>query len=281
MPETYVVTKVKFAGEKDNPHGGKLFKFYVSLHGQGTQPGSDTDFVHDVYWQRKSRELNEGEEVYGHIEQGEYGPRFKTDQRPGNFQAPKYERAPDNSDRSRRIERQHSQEMAIRTLALFADEENFGEDSQREGGPPFKDLLKEWTDWFAKDLDVDVGGGKSLESTAHPAADVSAEEASPPQKRKLTTLFNKAGLAKDAQRAIVLYRCRQIKATKDGASRLIQDLVDGATAEALLAEIADASSKGDEVAIEASKLIPSDVPWEDDGSLPPAPAEKDESDVPF
>jgi hypothetical protein len=62
-----------------------------------------------------------------------------------------------NDDRSNRIERQHSQEMALRALALLREEPNFGEDPQEEGGPTFQQLLKLWTDYFQKDIGATGG----------------------------------------------------------------------------------------------------------------------------
>ena len=79
MGATYTVTRVKAGGEKDNPHGGKLYKFYVGL-------ANETEDHPDVYWQRKSDSLQVGETVYGTVSKGDYGWRFKTEQRPTGSQ---------------------------------------------------------------------------------------------------------------------------------------------------------------------------------------------------
>lgn len=103
-------------------------------------------------------------------------------------------------------------------------------------------------------------------------------EASPAQKRKLTELFNKAQLAREAQKAIVLFRCRSEKATKDGASQLISDLIEGATAESLLAEISDGRRAGNPLAARAAALIPTDVP---NAEPPPEPEPPNGDNIPF
>jgi hypothetical protein len=90
-------------------------------------------------------------------------------------------------------------------------------------------------------------------------------EATTAQKRKLTELFNKAGFAKDAQKAVVLWRCKSEKATKSGASQLIEDLIEGATLEQLLAEVWDAKRAGNPLGIRAAELIPSDTPADTEG----------------
>jgi hypothetical protein len=299
MPADFEILAVKDGGLVDNPKGpGQLQRQYVSVK---APDGTETS---DVYLRRKPENAaTVGSIVFGELEKNDQGWRLFPKQRDGagNFKAPKYEREGDpQAERSRRIERQHSQDMAIRALALYP------------GGVPIPDSqrrtkIKEWTDWFAQDLDADVGGGSAgvsdeatVRSTGTAAADVSAdpgntgtgprlgravlddtpEEASPAQKGKLTQMFHAAGLSRDAMKAIVLYRCRSERATKEGASQLITDLTEGATHDQLLAEIYDAKRAGDPLATRAAALIPSETPWEDDGSLPPAEV-KDDEQVPF
>jgi hypothetical protein len=316
MPETFQILAVRNAGEKDNPHGGKLVKWYVKLD-------TPTTGGEEVYVQKKpGNDLSEGMEISGRLEKGEYGWRLFPDaQQGGNFKTPTHLLAthpltpggPDpQAERSRRIERQHSQDMSLRLLALMldVDRDRFVKQMDEDGG--LWSMVERWTDRFAQDLDTDVGGGPNpagasdaaqdirkgdgatLGQSPHPAADVSAEssageqrpesnpavqrqseagiepaaEASPAQKSKLTQLFHAAGLNRDAMKAVVLYRCGQEKATKQGASQLIQDLMDGATHDALLAEVWDAKRAGNPLGARAAALIPSDAPWDDDGSLP-------------
>jgi hypothetical protein len=69
----HTVTFAKNAGTKPNPHGGELVKFYCTF------TAGDQEFK-DVYWQRKSDQDPTGQTVYGHIEAGQFGLRFFTDQ---------------------------------------------------------------------------------------------------------------------------------------------------------------------------------------------------------
>lgn len=77
MAAEYFVVDAKNAGERDNPHGGKLTKWYLTLRNEG---GIEKG---DVYAQTKPGNLFErGQSVYGRVEQGQYGPRFFREQRP-------------------------------------------------------------------------------------------------------------------------------------------------------------------------------------------------------
>jgi hypothetical protein len=80
--KTYTVQDARNAGEKDNPHGGKLVKWYLDLE-ELREDGSP--FLNrDVYTQKKpGNDLVAGQTIYGRIEQGEYGPRFYSEQDPG------------------------------------------------------------------------------------------------------------------------------------------------------------------------------------------------------
>ena len=120
------VTRANNAGQKPNPHGGTLDKWYVGLKNLDGRKDCD-----DAYWQRKSpSEVSVGDKVYGKLEKGEFGFRFYLEKEPdggGGFEAkagssgkkgnwqPEAERDP---ERAARILRQHSQEMAIRALNL-------------------------------------------------------------------------------------------------------------------------------------------------------------------
>lgn len=79
-------------------------------------------------------------------------------------------------ERQAAIQRQHSQEMAIRALTLAPPDAPF----RRKDALEVRALIKDWTDWF----DADVGGapagrsgsaqGEGGASAPAPAADVSA-----------------------------------------------------------------------------------------------------------
>lgn len=106
----HTVKFAKNAGTKPNPHGGELHKFYCTF------TAGDAEHK-DVYWQRKSGDDPTGQTVNGHIEQGQFGLRFFTDQQPrgggggggGNRNDPSVQRS---------IAMQHSQSVAIEYATL-------------------------------------------------------------------------------------------------------------------------------------------------------------------
>jgi hypothetical protein len=168
MSGFYEVIAARNAGNKPNPHGGELTKWYVTLRNEAGQEMSR------VYWQRKvGNEVNVGDRVYGSVTKGDYGPRFKMEQvpdgvsltpptpsagpqaggdtgvtpNPGNTPPKAADGGRDFQDeRQRRIERQHSQEMAIR---LFAAAEPIADGRTAKTHLP---VIKALTDWFANDL---------------------------------------------------------------------------------------------------------------------------------
>lgn len=311
MSATYTVVQARYNGEKPGRYGDTLYRWYAVLKDEQGQLHGSLEGKNGIFIQRKSSDLEEGTELYGHIETGEYGPRFKSDPRPDNgqasFKGTTYTKEPEagqsqpqmtkddywrrkeerDQESQARMGRAHAQEMALRWAAIVTD------------GPTSVNLetVFGWADLFHDDvqrfpLDADVGGATRLQSkdeqvsgqpVGERTADVSAEEAAPSQKAKATQLLNKAGISKEAQQAIVLFRCRKLPATAGPLAQLIRDLYGGATHDTLMAELWDAKNAGDEVAAEAVKMIPEEVPWKDDGSLPPAKAEveKDDDDVPF
>lgn len=140
-----------------------------------------------VYTTRKSQSQAPqiGDTIYGHLEYGKTQAgkdkiklvKDQEDQpRRLNGQSGLKQSGPADFDpRSLRIERQHSQEMALRTIAIFGPDGTEG-----TSGPT--DQIKEWTDYFMEDLDAyeaarrGVGGGGSPNAAASPrAADDSAE----------------------------------------------------------------------------------------------------------
>jgi hypothetical protein len=115
-----------------------------------------------------------GDVIQGKVERGDYGPRFKWEKVPDDAVNP-FPPGPQASkpslsagvpppgptqaaaapgpldERSRRIERQHSQEMALRALTLG----HVATDGKAIGGRDhFRSLIREWTDWFVADLDA-------------------------------------------------------------------------------------------------------------------------------
>jgi hypothetical protein len=173
----FTVKAARNRGTKDNPHGGTLVKWYVDLLDEQGQPVKDaTGKPADAYWQRKEgSEVNPGDKVYGEISQGDHGLRFKLKPAPdsgggastgtaGSKQwQPESKRDP---ERSARITRQHSQEMAVRVLAAMGSFE--GKDATR-----IHELLNQWTNFF--DADVDKAGKAASQGAGANASSSSRE----------------------------------------------------------------------------------------------------------
>jgi hypothetical protein len=141
-----------------------LTKFYVDFVGEdGTE-------VPDVYWRRKAGNQPDIQKpVYGTMTQGNYGPMFKMEQRDGgSYQSPVHQgsdripapgaaaaaqSAAAYDDRQRRIERQHSQEMALRLIDASGYLEDLDLTDKALVGTILNETVKPLTDWFAKDLE--------------------------------------------------------------------------------------------------------------------------------
>jgi hypothetical protein len=133
----FTVKDARNRGNIPNPHGGELTRWYVDfLDANGEPVKNEKGEAKDCYWQRKPEyEVKADDTVYGTISEGQYGLRFKKEQKPdgapssgseartgtgggqGKNWQPESERDP---ERSARILRQHSQEMALRFLSWAA-----------------------------------------------------------------------------------------------------------------------------------------------------------------
>lgn len=142
MGGDYLIKEVRYRGESDSGFS----RFYLDLEDPAGNP------ISDAYLQQKpeTKHPEPGGTLYGNVEEGEYGPRFRKEQRQGNFRgggqrssssgsaSSPLRKSPDDLDR--RIVRQHSQEMALRFLTL-----------QGVGSPPSLEDLKPVIDWFDAD----------------------------------------------------------------------------------------------------------------------------------
>ena len=166
MTATYVAKAVRPGKTSENPHGGTLQAFYVDFE------KLDGTIEEGVYWRRKEGNTpNVGETYEGEITQGDYGPRFKQSKQ-GGFSSttssgsqnhsqkkwqPEAERDP---ERSARILRQHSQEMALRMLSLDAVQTS-REDFQFN----FEDVRK-LADQFDKDVNEAGQAARSAQGSS-------------------------------------------------------------------------------------------------------------------
>lgn len=142
--QEWKVLSVRSGKTVDNPKGpGSLTALYIDF--EGVEDGwASPD---GVYWRRKTgNEPNMGDSFWGTISVGEYGYRFDwdntkavgTSQQPSQ---PKFKQAagqPQGGEsqdaRQRSIVRQHSEEMALRFLAI-AQQEDQGVSGEMKGTP--------------------------------------------------------------------------------------------------------------------------------------------------
>lgn len=201
MSAEYTVTRAKNAGEKDNPHGGKLVKWYVDLDGPEGE-------VKDCYWQRKpGSEVSVGDKIFGTVSQGDYGPRFKMEQQDGggfkgggggsrNASKDAYWEAKEQRDIEgiARMGRAHAQEMALRVLAI----ENPSQVN--------KDEIRGWIDWFQQDVDA---AATPAQTASAPPSQAPTDDrkgfTSDKQKRFMQSLLEKAGGSPETVGTILTY----------------------------------------------------------------------------
>jgi len=174
------ITRANNAGQKPNPHGGQLDKWYVGLKNLDGRKDCD-----DAYWQRKSpSEVSVGDKVYGKLEKGEFGFRFYLEKEPdgGSFEAktgssgkgnwqPEAERDP---ERAARILRQHSQGLAVQARLESGDPITIS------GGQLHPDLVA-LTDAFDQDV-IQAGQAATSAQGSLPSqagASSSSQSASP------------------------------------------------------------------------------------------------------
>lgn len=208
LPQTaeFTIKGARNAGTKPNPHGGTFDKWYVDLLDPEGKPVRDAEGKTDgAYWQRKSpSEVTEGDVVYGTVSEGEYGLRFKMEKRPddapagsqggGSFNA----RPGKSADQQASIVRQHSQESALRYLAIT------GLDIDPENRMvALEQIVRPIIDWFVEDANNASKSASGAEGTNGTDAGVRRGNPPPPPQASdeqgvhelLTELFEKAGQA--------------------------------------------------------------------------------------
>jgi hypothetical protein len=159
MSQTFQITWVGDRTRDWETDKGQFTAYKIALAGYDPSE-NDPEAGKTVEWSRRrdAQAPAPGDEVFGHIEVKTYdwGNKyvFKTDQaeqgRPPSFKKASNGVVPavTQDDRSRRIERQHSQEMAIRATALLGDL------PPEMGQEDLRNTIKNWTDWFVADLEA-------------------------------------------------------------------------------------------------------------------------------
>jgi hypothetical protein len=190
-----------------------------------------------------------GTSLEGDLEDGQYGKSFKKAKPANGFSGGGM-----SPERQAAVQRQHSQEMAIRAVALLTQEVKPTTDALRAS-------IREWTDWFDADVNqaspnASQDGGANPPSL--PASSSSAgpsEPATPPQKRAMTNALRKMQCGDDLPAAIV-HKAAGNPPTKTGASGLLDVLNEpGATLEGVCERV--------------GVPIPTDLPAPDTRDLPP------------
>jgi hypothetical protein len=142
MPETYQVEAAEHKADKPDTGYGPKQIINLSLKGpDGT--------VKQAEWFTKASTSvpQPGVQLVGEITSSQYGLRFKKVASAASGFGPR----PEDPQRQKRIVRQHSQEMAVRTLTLFNHLDIL--DASQMGTRELFDLIKKTTDWFEKDVE--------------------------------------------------------------------------------------------------------------------------------
>lgn len=211
--QDWTVRSVKPGKTEPNPHGGgNLQKFYVDV------VGADGDSYNGVYWRRKEGNDPEvGQSYNGEVTEGKYGPLFR--QSKGAFSGssspkestvkkrdwtPEADRDP---ERSARILRQHSQEMAVRTLTAMGLFSDLGPGAPAKDWAHAEGWVVRWADFF--DADVDKAGKAALQGAGGPSASPPSPPAPgkrPVDLQEIEEALDNAGLTDPKTRgAVALY----------------------------------------------------------------------------
>lgn len=210
-----------------------------------------------------------GETLEGDVTEGKYGKEFKKAQGFGG-------RSPRDS---RRIERQHSQEMALRALALL------GGELQEDDWVDVRHDIKWWTDWFVTDLDVAGGGATAVEDAVDhrspdpPGAVASSADQptlddamSDKQKAFLGRLVREKGATDDQARLIDWWASENLTGGREGSASKAIDGLTGSSPDEILSRLLEAA-----LAWQKGKT---DIPADTEG-LEPEGEGKELDDIPF
>jgi hypothetical protein len=258
MP-TYAVTAAEEKKRVDGKYG-PMVVFNLRLKGPD-------GIEHTAEWFTKATTPlpAPGTSLEGDLEDGQYGKSFKKAKPANGFGG----REPRDSGR---IERQHSQEMALRAISTL----KLTEYDSRDG---YRRIIKEWTDWFVADLDnasPNAGGGSSATPQASgpptPVTNGSAAPAGPSDKQLdfLERLLQEAGVDVQDRLDIKAWAKEKLTGGKEGTMSAAIDAVKSGTADRLI------------TAAKAWVATQSDIPA-DTRDLQPAPDTfiADDESIPF
>jgi hypothetical protein len=142
MPVYEITGVAEAVRDWNSPLGGQMRGYRIDLKGAD---GSEELLVE---WSRKvaSPAPTVGMQVEGVVKQGQYGKKFKKSQAISGSGGGRFEEDP---KRSARIQRMHSQDMAMRAMALRLTPEELHDMPAEK----FSSALSALADWFDKDAD--------------------------------------------------------------------------------------------------------------------------------
>ena len=150
----YTPTAIKPLGERPNPHGGTLATFACDFKDAADNVRTN------VYWARKAgNDPQVGQSYYGEMQDGDKGPRFFTRTAPPDGSAPlpsasqPSSQAPNPDPRGSRIERQHSQSVAVEFLAATGSINGLELENEQMVAAYLNGPLRKLIDYFHRDVD--------------------------------------------------------------------------------------------------------------------------------
>jgi hypothetical protein len=208
VPEQFIVETVLKREEWEGDYG-PMINYLLVVNG-----GKEVDLN-----QKPSTPApTQGQEILGHLEDGKYRPRLKRDQAGTTTTsggAASYSRGGKSPDQQRSIVRQHSQEMALRWIAI--------------GGPPAVPddeaaikVLRYWTDFFEADANsaqaASEGGGSDAQQEASRSSPPSSPQNGQQTHERLAVLLEAAGVNDVAARTIADHAMTEMSAEEQDAA---------------------------------------------------------------
>lgn len=155
----FTLTEVRDGGVVPNPPGGEnstLQRWYADF------AGADGAAFKDAYWLRQPGSATEvGQSYYGEMEQNKKGYRFRSKTPPPDAQAPANVSPSGNGgvpqqqaagSKDLKIQRQHSQEMALRVVELVGVPKGLDLNDAEDMAAFLNGPVRKLTDFFQRDI---------------------------------------------------------------------------------------------------------------------------------
>lgn len=194
---TFTVKSASHKKDVDGKHG-PMQVIALALKDNSTAQEFDAE-----WFTKASTEVPaSGTTIEGTVEDSQYGKKFKKAFQGGGGGRGR------SPEETRAIQRQHSQEMALRALTLLGTPPSIKEAGGATREERAREAIVAWTDWFDADIAEAVGNARSRvpgdtpQSAPAPSSQPPAD-ATPNQKRALTTALNRLGIDNPWQAKIV------------------------------------------------------------------------------